>query len=151
MSFGQSETFSEEISLTLTEVAELRFKPGEAGVTTYNFDSGDDYENNVRADDAAVLQVRANTDWVVTVKAGTENFTYSGSESPAPEMPSTVLKVRNLPASRISLNTTGTQIANGSAGTWNANQINLRYIARPLFNYPAGTYTIPVIYTVTNQ
>lgn len=151
MSYGQSLNHTDEVSLTLTDIAELRFKPGETAITTYNFDSGEDYENSVRSADAAILQVRANTDWMVTVKAGSANFAYSGSEIPAPQMPSTVLRIRNNPDPRIVLNTTDSPIATGTAGPWDDNQINLRYIARPRFEYPAGTYTIPVIYTVTNQ
>lgn len=150
VSYGQSISYNDQVAITIAQVAELRVKPGEAIVSEYVFDTGEKYENDIAVLNAVILQVRTNDDWILTVKSGSENFTYSGSEVPSPVMPASELKVKYQGNPRIPLSTTEVQVNTGTAGTWENNETNMRYIATPRFKYPAGTYTIPVVYTVSN-
>lgn len=150
---GIGSAFSQNVTHTITcelqNIAEIRFKPGAPEVVNYEFSTIDHYENNVASNNGANLQVASNKDWIINVKAGSDKFTYAGPHDD-PNMPSTVLKIRNRPASRINLTDSDTEIAEGAPGGFTANEVQLRYIAVPGFNYPNGTYTIEVIYTLTN-
>ncbi|SOE23430.1 hypothetical protein SAMN06298216_3819 [Spirosomataceae bacterium TFI 002] len=150
---GLGSAYSQDVTHTitceLTNIAEIRFKPGATNVTNYEFSTIDDYENNKASNNGANLQVACNKDWTVNVRAGSSTFSYVGTHTD-PSMPSTVLKVRNLPSSRISLTETDTQIATGAPGDFTSNEVKLRYIAVPGYDYPEGVYTIDVVYTLTN-
>ena len=140
-------------TLNISSVTELRIKPSTNPIEELNFENKDDLDGNVAQSNAIIMQVASNEDWIVNVRSETENFTYTGPINPEPVMPSSVLKIRwqkpGIP--RINLSNTDTQIANGTPGYFDDNQVNLRYIAIPKFNYPEGSYTINVLYTVVPQ
>lgn len=146
--YGQSVTHT--IFCDIKNVAEIRFKPGALQVTEYDFTTADQLEKNIANNNGANIQVACNSDWKVNVKAGSANFNYTGTLDD-PNMPSTVLKIRNRPDQRIPLKDEDQQIASGTAGGFTDNEIQLRYIAVPKFEYPAGTYDIDVIYTVSRN
>lgn len=170
LSFGfaanaqSSANASQTVVLNLTDAIELSFTS--TGTTTGSavnlaFNTVSDYANGVQST-AQQLRVRSNKNFNVAVKSNATNFSYTGSTSPAPVMPvASVLDVK------VSANATGGSIANGfssykSLTTSNQNIItsgaaggnnlfSVQYEAQPGFAYPAGTYTVDVVYTATQQ
>lgn len=117
------------------------------------------YMNGVESG-AQQFQVNSNRDFVVNVKTDAPSFSYSGNESPAPSMP-----VDNTLFLEVTDNQTGGNVGN-SFGNYRslsnipkdlllnckngANQtFSVSYKASPGTNYPAGDYTVGVIYTAT--
>ena len=159
-----SSTATQTVNLALSNAIELTFTgSGTATGTavTIPFTSVNDYANGVESA-AQQLKVRSNKAFGVTVKANATNFTYTGSTTPAPVMPvATVLDAK------VSANTTGGTIAGTFAsytdltssaqsmisnGTYGGNQLfSVMYKATPGFAYPAGTYTVDVVYTATQM
>ena len=125
------------------------------------FNNVNDYANGVTSADQQ-LRVRSNKNYAVAVKSNAVNFTYTGSASPVPVMP--VASVLDL---MISANGTGgTAVAPFSTTAYTdltsvgrnmltnctkgGNQtFSVKYQAQPGFTYPAGTYTVDVVYTAT--
>ncbi|MBL7682932.1 MAG: hypothetical protein JNK00_06190, partial [Flavipsychrobacter sp.] len=118
-----------------------------------------DYANGVQSS-AQGLKVRSNKKFGVTVKTNATNFSYTGSTTPAPTMP-----VSGVLALKVSANGTGGAIAGSFSGfvgltstaanlLTNCNNggnqtFSVMYEATPGFAYPAGTYTVDVVYTAT--
>ncbi len=159
-------TATQTVNLNLSNAIELTFTgSGTATGAAVNlaFNTVNDYANGV-ASAAQELKVRSNKKFDVTVKANAANFTYTGSTTPAPVMP-----VSGVLALKVSANGTGGTIAspfsatayNGltataanliTAGLNGGNQtFSVMYNATPGFTYPAGTYTVDVVYTATQQ
>jgi uncharacterized protein YraI len=157
---------SQTTKLSLANAVEITFTgsgTATGGMVTLPFTTVDDYANGV-ASTAQTLKVRSNKAFGVTVKTNAANFTYSGSTTPAPTMP-----VANILKLKVSANNTGGSIASGfsstafsslsnadqnliSNGTYGGNQnFDVMYEATPGFAYPAGDYTVNVVYTVTQQ
>lgn len=124
-----------------------------------NFNNQQHYANGVQSDNQ-VFKVNSNRDFVVSVKTDAAKFTYSGSQYPAPQMP-----VNDILFLAIANNSTGGNVAsafnsykslsstaqdlllncrNGADQTFAIN-----YKANPGNNYPAGDYTVGVVYTAT--
>lgn len=123
-----------------------QFKTAAAG-TTLTFDAADDYANGIANTTASTFQVKSNRPWAVTVKAAAANFT--GPATPSPAMPSAVLGVRLSTATAYSaLSTTAVALTSGLRGD---NNFSVDYKATPGFVYDAGTYTLSVVYTATQQ
>jgi hypothetical protein len=161
-----SSSASQTTKLSLSNAVEITFTGSgttTGGLVTLPFTTVNDYADGV-ASSAQTLKVRSNKAFGVTVKTNAANFSYSGSTTPAPSMPvSGVLKLK-VPA-----NTTGGTIATPfsassfvtltsadqnliSNGTYGGNQtFDVAYQATPGFAYPAGDYTVNVVYTVTQQ
>ena len=161
-----SSSASQTAKLSLSNAVEITFTGSgttTGGLVTLPFTTVNDYADGVESS-AQTLKVRSNKAFGVTVKTNAANFSYSGSTSPAPEMPvSNVLKLK------VSANNTGGTIANPfsassyktltsadqnliSNGTYGGNQtFAVQYEATPGFAYPAGDYTVNVVYTVTQQ
>ena len=105
------------------------------------------------------LRVRSNENFAVSVKTNSTYFTYSGSVSPAPAMPASVLAIKinnnNTGGSIISpfngfgalSSTDQAAINNGTNG--DNKTFRVKYKATPGFDYPGGNYTIDVVYTAT--
>ncbi|MEZ5017602.1 MAG: hypothetical protein R2800_11160 [Flavipsychrobacter sp.] len=157
---------SQTVKLALSNAIEITFT-GTGNATgsdvTIPFTTVNDYANGVETS-AQELKVRSNKNFTVAVKTNAANFSYSGSTSPAPVMPvSGVLGVM------VSANNTGGSIgANFSSSAYNtltsSNQdlitdgdrggnqtFSVKYKATPGFAYPAGTYTVDVVYTATQD
>jgi hypothetical protein len=125
------------------------------------FNTVNDYANGVSSSNQE-LRVRSNKKFGVTVKTNNANFSYTGTTTPAPVMP--VAGVLDL---RVPANATGGTIASPFSATAYAdlgataqnlltncnnggNQtFSIQYNATPGFAYPAGTYTVDVVYTAT--
>ena len=157
-------TATQTVNLNLSNAIELTF----TGSTTATgaavnlaFNTVNDYANGVSSANQE-LKVRSNKKFGVTVKSNNANFTYTGSTTPAPVMP--VASVLDL---RVPANATGGTIASPFSATTYAditataqslltncnnggNQtFSIQYNATPGFAYPAGTYTVDIVYTAT--
>jgi hypothetical protein len=159
-----SASASQTTKLSLTDAVEIVFT-GSGSATgstvTMPFTTVDNYTNGVETD-AQELKVRSNKNFSVTVKSNATNFSYSGSTTPAPTMP--VSGVLNL---MVTSNSTGGSIASPfsayssltssnqdliTAANRGGNQtFSVKYKGTPGFSYPAGDYSVNVVYTVTQQ
>jgi len=140
-----SATASQTVTLTLQNAINIAFTS--ATGTSFIFANTSDYQNGLTNTNASTLQVKSNRPWAVTVATATANF--SGPTAPAPAMPSNVLKVRLNGGSSFSpLSTTSTSLTSGTRG---ASSFSIDYNADPGFNYDAGSYSISVVYTATQQ
>jgi hypothetical protein len=138
-------TASQTITLTLQNVIDISITAS-TGVT-FNFDNISEYQNGMTNSNASTFSVKSNRSWNVTVKTASANFT--GPASPAPVMPSSKLGVRVNGISAFAYLTTS--VAALTSGVRGINTFNIDYNAIPGFDYDAGTYTISVVYTATQQ
>ena len=140
-----SATASQTVTLTLQNSIDIAITA--ATGTGFTFANTSDYQNGLTNASASSLQVKSNRPWAVTVATATANF--SGPASPSPAMPSSVLGVRlNGGSSYSALSTTSASLTSGSRGT---GSFSVDYNANPGFSYDAGSYTISVVYTATQQ
>lgn len=159
----QSSNSSQTVSMGVSSTIELTFTGSTTptGATVnLNFNTVNDYANGVASSDQE-LKVTSNRNFTIAVKTSSATFSYSGSTSPAPSMPVGILGLM------IASNSTGgTIVSPFSASAYNSlsnsNQMLLntctagnaklfavKYKATPDFAYPAGTYTVDVLYTAT--
>lgn len=140
-----SATASQVVTLTLKNSIDIEITA--ATGTDFTFSATSDYQNGLTNTNASSLRVKSNRPWAVTVASATANF--SGPAAPSPAMPSTVLGVRlNGGSSFTALSTTEKSLTSGARGIEN---FSIDYNANPGFAYDAGTYTISVVYTATQQ
>ena len=138
-------TASQTVSLTLQNA--INISVSSATGTSFTFSDVNEYQNGLTNANASTLQVKSNRPWAVTVKAAAATF--SGPASPATQMPSTVLGVKLNGGSTFSaLSTTGAALTSGSRGS---SSFSIDYNANPGFSYDAGTYSLSVVYTATQQ
>ncbi len=159
----QSSNSSQTVSMGVSSTIELTFTGSTTttGATVnLNFNTVNDYANGVVSSDQE-LKVTSNRNFTIAVKTSSATFSYAGSTSPAPAMPVSILGLM------LSSNSTGgTVVSPFSASAYNSlsnsNQMLLntctagnaklfavKYKATPDFTYPAGTYTVDVLYTAT--
>jgi hypothetical protein len=153
-----SSSANQNVALNLSNAIVISFVSG--GTVTVPFASIADYVNGLPSSDQQI-KVQSNKGFNVTMNANAENFTYSGSTTPAPVMP-----LNNVLYVEVAANNTG-----GSIGTVFSNHygsvttspqtilkgcnnggnqtFSVEYFTQPGFSYPAGTYTVNVIYTAT--
>eukprot|EP00388_Colpodella_angusta_P023226 GDKJ01059312.1.p1 GENE.GDKJ01059312.1~~GDKJ01059312.1.p1 ORF type:complete len:204 (-),score=19.91 GDKJ01059312.1:269-814(-) len=156
-------TATQTVNLNLSNAIELTFTGNNSATgATINlaFNTVNDYASGVESA-TQELKVRSNKKFGVTVKTSGASFTYTGTTTPAPVMPVSVLGLKVIAngtggtiASPFSTtaytpmsNTAANLISNGVNG---GNQtFSIKYEAEPGFAYPAGTYTTDVVYTAT--
>jgi spore coat protein U-like protein len=137
---------SHNVSLNLSNAIEISFTAGGSGVSLA-FSTADHYNDGVEAANAATIRVRSNKAYNVTVKAGAANFT-SASATTMPVSGVLAVKESNQ-SSFLGLSASDQNLlTNQSRGV---NNFNVSYRATPGFNYDAGTYTVSVIYTATQN
>ncbi|MFN4247620.1 MAG: hypothetical protein ACK4EY_07840 [Flavipsychrobacter sp.] len=157
-------TATQTVNLNLSNAIELTFtgsNTATGAAVNLAFNTVNDYANGVQSS-AQELKVRSNKKFGVTVRTNNTNFSYTGTTTPAPVMP-----VSGVLALKVSANATGGAIASPfSASAYsglsntaanlitNANNggnqtFSVMYEATPGFAYPAGTYTVDVVYTAT--
>ncbi|HYD21002.1 MAG TPA: hypothetical protein VEB40_05960 [Flavipsychrobacter sp.] len=161
---NQSSSASQTVQLTLSNAIEITFT-GNSSATgaavTLPFTTVNNYANGVESD-AQELRVRSNKNFSVAVKANNTGFSYTGTTTPAPQMP-----VQGVLAVKVSANGTGGDIAGSfsnyatltasnqnliTAADRGSNQtFSVKYKATPGFAYPAGTYAVDVVYTATQE
>lgn len=136
---------SQTVTLNLSNSIDIAFTA--ATGTSFTFANTSDYQNGLSNVNASTLQVKSNRPWAVTVGSASANF--SGPASPSPAMPASVLGVRlNGGSSYGALSTTAASLTSGARGT---SSFSVDYNANPGFSYDAGTYTLSVVYTATQQ
>ena len=161
-----SSSASQTVNLNLSNAIEITFtgtNNATGAAVNLAFTTVNDYANGVTSTEQE-LKVRSNKKFTVAVKANNGSFSYTGSTSPAPTMP-----VQGVLGVMVSSNNTGGAIAapfsNSSYSSLTASNQNLitnannggnqrfgiKYEATPGFAYPAGTYTVDVTYTATQQ
>lgn len=161
-----STSASQTTNLVLTNAIDMTFTANNTTtgpLVSLPFTTTNDYANGVTST-AQQLKVRSNKNFNVTVKSSANNFSYTGTTSPAPVMPvSGVLGLEVTangtggsivsPFSAASYSTiTGTNQNLLSNGTYGGNQtFSVQYQATPGWSYPAGTYAVDVVYTATQQ
>lgn len=126
-----------------------------------SFDNVGDYANGVTSS-VQEISILSNKNFSVTVKSSAEHFSYAGSTTPTPSMPvNGVLRLlvsSNATGGNISSpfstsaystinNTDQSLISNGVTGQ--NKKFAVQYKATPGFSYPAGTYSVDVIYTAS--
>ncbi len=148
-------TATQTVNLNLANAIEITFTgsgTATGATVNMNFNTVNDFANGVTSAEQE-MKVRSNKNFTVCVSANSSNFTYTGSASPAPVMP--VVGIFDL---FVSSNSTGgsantptlsnlTVINNGLKGA--SQKFGVKYRATPGFSYPAGTYSLEVIYTAT--
>lgn len=155
---------TQAVVMAAPNTVEIKFTG--SGTTTgatvnLGFSTVNHYANGVMSADQQ-LSVSSNTNFTVAVKAAAANFTYTGTVSPAPAMPvSGVLRLM------VSANGTGGSIVSPFSGyatlssanqnlintgvAGNAKLFSIKYKATPGFTYPAGTYAVNIVYTITQM
>ncbi|MCB9046851.1 MAG: hypothetical protein H6550_12030 [Chitinophagales bacterium] len=155
---------SQSTNLVMSNAIEITFNSNgnsQGDVVSLAFDNVNDYANGVESSPIE-LKVRSNKKFHVWAKASSNRFSYSGSTTPAPQM-----NVNKLAIKVVSNNTGGTTpnsvnnkysnmsrsnkklINNGTAG--GNNTFAIQYKANPGYEFPAGTYSVDIIYTATQQ
>jgi hypothetical protein len=135
-------TVSQTVTLILKNCISINLTS--ATGTSFSFDNTDNYLNGETNATASTFEVKSNRPWAVTVKTTTANFS-----GPSAAMPASVLGVRlNGAASFAPLSTAATALTSGGRGIAS---FAVDYKATPGFTYDAGTYTISIVYTATQQ
>lgn len=160
---NQTATASEKAKLVMSNAIEITFGAtgvANGGTVSLVFSNVNDYANGVESD-AYQVKVRSNKKFRVQAKASASRFSYSGSTSPAPQM-----SISNILFLKVSDNATGGSVGSSfnnkfrTMSTSNQTLINnatpggnktfnVKYKANPGYNFPAGTYSVNVIYTAT--
>lgn len=165
MAQNSNSSASQTTKLALSNAIEISFTAtgtATGNTTTLTFSNVNDYANGVESGNVQ-LKVRSNKKFIVRAKTASSKFSYSGSTSPAPQM-----NVQNILFIKVTGNNTGgtvpsnvnnkyrtlktgntTLINNGTAG--GNNTFDVQYKANPGYNFPAGTYSVDVIYTATQS
>ena len=136
-------TASQSVVLTLQNQIDISIVA--ATGTGFTFTSPAEYSSGITNASASQFQVRSNKPWAVTVAAATANF----SGVVTTPMPANKLGVKLSSGSSFSqLSTTAANLTSGARGS---GTFTVDYNANPGFNYDAGTYTLSVVYTATQQ
>lgn len=155
-----SSSASQNVALQLDPVIEI------TNITSSDVNIGfsniNHYVNGVQSSNQE-FKVKSNHNFVVTVKTDANSFSYSGPTFPAPVMP-----IDNILYLSVASNNTGgvtSPLFNAQYTTLSAspkqlltNCLNgsdrrfaINYKAIPSTEYPAGTYSVGVIYTATQE
>lgn len=159
----QQQSASQNTALLMSNAIEITFAATDntvGGTVSLAFNNVNDYANGVESD-AYQIRVRSNKKFRVQARTGSSRFSYSGNTTPAP-----LMNVSNILFLKVSDNATGgtvgssfnnkyrsmstssqTLISNGTTG--GNKTFNVKYKATPGYNFPAGTYSVNVVYTAT--
>lgn len=143
-------------NLSLTDAIDISLVS--VATTTLTFANVNDYANGIESEEQTMV-IRSNKKFNVRVKTSSSKFTYSGPSANPNMNVTNVLKVK------VTANNTGGTLGSGfsnyknmstsgakiiNAGTPGGNNtFSIKYMATPGFAYPAGTYTVNIIYTAT--
>lgn len=153
----QSSTASQTVNLKLEPVIQISAMAAQD--IDLNFNDISNFANGVQST-SQEFKVQSNKEFVVNVKADASTFTYAGNASPVPAMP-----VNNTLYLELASNNTGGQAAS-SFSNFNSlsntpqdlllncknggdQRFAINYKASPGMGYPAGTYTVGIVYTAT--
>lgn len=158
-----AEAASQTTNLVMSNAIEITFNStGLANGETVSlaFNNVNEYANGI---ESAIYQVAvsSNKKFRVQAKTSSSRFTYSGTTTPAP-----VMNVSNILFLKVTNNNTGGSLSSNfnnkyrtlsssnqtiinNATTGGNKTFNVQYKATPGFSYPAGTYSVDVVYTAT--
>ncbi len=142
---------SHQVTVNVSQVLDIRFHVGFTPNLNFNFNTVNRLNNGIERIAAAALQVRSNKSWMVSVKAQNQFF----DKTPAGPnvMPCNIVQVKKTlsPSGYFPLSTIDQQLSTGNKGGWDAlgNYFTLDYDITPGLNYDEGTYTLPVVFTIT--
>ncbi|HRO43831.1 MAG TPA: hypothetical protein PL009_13425 [Flavipsychrobacter sp.] len=155
---NSSATASQAIQLILHPTIDIKFTNATAGTIDMVFNSADNYSQGVLSG-MQELEVRSNKNFKISVKTDAPTFAYSGEQNAA------TMPVSNTLFMAVTNNQTGGTLGGGfnnytslSAnnqdlilnGTYGQEKkLVLAYKAKPEIGFPAGTYSVGVIYTAT--
>jgi hypothetical protein len=135
---------NQTVTLTLQNKIEIAVEGSPTG-NSFTFDEASDYTTGLTNTSASTFRVKSNQNYAVTVASSTANF----SSTAATSMPASTLGVRLTGGTTFTtLSTTAAALTTGSRGN---NTFSIDYNANPGFDYDAGTYTLVVVYTATQQ
>lgn len=157
--------FAQQQSSSASQLIKIHLEPtinitaNSNNVVDIGFNNLSHYTNGVTSG-SQTFKVHSNKDFVVSVKTNASQFSYAGTEIPAPAMP-----VRNTLYLAVENNNTGGTVANSFNNYTSLSEIPkdlllgcknggdktfaVNYKASPGTNYPAGDYTVSVVYTAT--
>ena len=158
-----TESASQTTNLALTNAIDISFSANGSATgaaLNFNFSNVNDYANGLESAPVQ-MKVRTNKKFNLSVKSNNAYFTYSGTTSPAPQM-----YVGSTLFFKMTQNNTGgysyinntydyidhwnwTFLYNGNNG--GDQNFTLVYKAKPGFAFPAGSYTVDVVFTATQQ
>lgn len=162
---AQSSSASQSVSLVINNAIDISYMAtgnGSGNNAMMQFSNPNDYSNGVTSPEQG-LRVRSNKTFKVAVKCEGTGFTYQGGSNTMQTVPDDALKLR------VTSNNTGgavkapfttngyTALSNESqdllvGGEQGQNQtFAVQYKCTPGFNLPAGTYTMNVVYTATQE
>lgn len=153
------------VQLGLAKVIDISFVANNSNIgnlVSLVFNDVNDYMNGVESPEQGI-RVSANTEFNVYVEVSANNFTYTG-----PATSGNVMPVNNVLRMKVTQNNTGGTITSGFGNNFQQLTKNdkkvinkgdaggdrtfaVQYRATPGFAYAAGTYTVDVIYTATEQ
>lgn len=163
---AQSSSASQSVSLVLSSAIDISYVATQNSAgnnTVMQFSNPNDYSNGVTSPEQG-LRVRSNNNFKVAVRCDAANFAYQGNNSNTMQnMPDNALLLK------VTANNTGgsvkapfstsgySTLSNESqdllvGGAEGENQtFAVQYKCTPGFNLPAGTYTMNVVYTATQE
>lgn len=154
-------TASQQVNMSLTDAIAITFvKSGTTtgNAVTMNFKTVKNYSSGISSA-TQQFKVQSNKNFIISVNTNAANFSYTGTEMPAPVMPVNILTMKvtaNATRGSIvspfnsfgSLSSTSQNVINN--GSYGGNQtFSVKYKATPGFSYPSGTYTTTVVFTAT--
>jgi hypothetical protein len=153
---------TQSAKMSMSNAIDITFRSNnlEAGdVVTLAFDDVNDYANGVESDPIE-LKIRSNKKFNITAKAASSRFSYNGNATADPKMSVNKLLIKvvknntggNVPGNvnnkYKSMSASKRKLIN--AGTPGGdNTFAVQYKADPGYDFPAGTYSVDIIYTAT--
>lgn len=161
---SSSTSASQPIQCAMAEVVGATFGPtggsgGGSSAVELPISGSSALSNGIESPEINVT-MQGNSAFDVSVKASSETFTYSG-----PNTLGTTMYVKDVLSLIVSSNNTGGTVGSGfgsyqsldgttskkmiQSGQSGVRTFGFKYKATPGFNYPAGTYTTSIVYTIT--
>ena len=137
-------------SITVSTVMAMSFTNNTG---TVSFSSASNYQNGQTISNYASLAIKSNIPWKLTYAAQAALFTATGGGA-STNMPCGIVSLKQSTGSTFTaISTTSTTLVNGNAGNAAAtgNSFNIDMNINPGFTYKGGTYSLGIIFTLTNQ
>jgi hypothetical protein len=150
--FGQNSA-SHQVTINVPQVLNLRFHSLFTSNTNFVFNNAGRLNNGIERIASAALEVRANKSWTVSVKA-MDGF-FSNVLSGLSTVPCSIVQIKRTlaPAGYMVLSTVDQPMASGNRGGWDfpGNSFTMDYKITPGLNYSEGTYTLPIVFTLSSN
>lgn len=159
----QSTNAAQTTNLSLSDAIEIHFvstASSTGSIVTLPFTDVNDYADGVESA-GQQIRVRSNKDFDVRMESNANYFTYSGNATS-----NNLMRVKDVLKMKIAANNTGGSVSGGFGNYKKVDDddkkilnncdkgdrdFTIQYKASPGFEYPAGTYTVDVIFTATQD